>query len=126
MRTKAREAAYKLIFQYLFNKEEDPIFLSELKDSGEYDESDLDYIKTVFNGVIKNFDEFNLKVSDISTFERMFKCDTAVILLSLSEQKFCSIKKAISINEAVEIAKIYGTEKSPAFVNGILGKLEVN
>jgi len=125
MRTKAREAAYKLVFQYLFNKDEEPIFFDELKESGEYDENDLDYIRTVFSGVVKNFDEFNVKVADISTFERMFKCDTAVILLSLSEQKCCSIKKSISINEAVEIAKIYGTEKSPAFVNGILGSLEV-
>jgi len=123
MRTKAREAAYKLIFQYLFNKDEDPVYLKEIIETGEYDGNDIDYIKTVFNGVVKNLNEFSKMVSEISTFERMFRCDTAVILLSLSEQKFCSVKKAISINEAVEIAKIYGTEKSPAFVNGILGKL---
>ena len=123
MRTKAREAAYKLIFQYLFNKDEDPIFLKEIIENNEYDQNDIDYIKTVFNGVVKEFSEFNLKVEGIYTFERMFKCDVAVILLSLSEQKFYAVTKAISINEAVEIAKIYGTEKSPAFVNGILGKL---
>jgi len=37
------------------------------------------------------------------------------------EQKFMDdIPKLVSINEAIEISKIYGTEKSPAFVNGVL------
>ena len=125
MRKQARDEAYKLIFQYLFNKDEEPVFLSELIENGEFNDEDINYIKSVFNGVVKNFDEWNTVILKNSTFERMFKCDIAAILLSLSEQKFCSVKKAISINEAVEIAKTYGTEKSPAFVNGILGKVEM-
>jgi N utilization substance protein B len=55
---------------------------------------------------------------------RMGKVDRAIIRLALYEILYDdSIPNKVAINEAVEIAKKYGGDESPAFVNGILAKL---
>lgn len=55
---------------------------------------------------------------------RMPKTDLAVLRLSACEILYMQdIPKAVSINEAVDLAKKYGTEDSAKYVNGILGKL---
>lgn len=56
--------------------------------------------------------------------ERMPKTDLAVLRISACEIMYLDdIPSAVSINEAVELAKKYGTEESARYVNGILGKI---
>ena len=55
---------------------------------------------------------------------RMGKVDLTIIRLAVYEMKYEEdIPVKVAINEAVELAKQYGTDDSPAFVNGILAKL---
>lgn len=51
------------------------------------------------------------------------KVDMAILRLILFESKHKETPKKVLINEAVELAKEFGTESSPKFVNGVLGKL---
>jgi N utilization substance protein B len=51
------------------------------------------------------------------------KVDLAILRLILFESKHKETPKKVLINEAVELAKEFGTESSPKFVNGVLGKL---
>ena len=56
--------------------------------------------------------------------ERMMKVDLTVIRLAVYEMKYDeNIPVGVAINEAVELAKRYGTDQSPSFVNGVLAKL---
>ena len=56
--------------------------------------------------------------------DRMAKVDLAVIRLAVYEIKFDdNIPEGVAINEAVEIAKEYGGDSSPSFVNGVLGRI---
>ena len=58
------------------------------------------------------------------TVERMASADRAVLRLSAYEVLYRDdIPVGVSINEAVELAKRYGTDESPRFINGILGNL---
>ncbi|MGL4914263.1 MAG: transcription antitermination factor NusB [Romboutsia sp.] len=58
------------------------------------------------------------------TIERMPKVDVAVLKLSICEILFVeTIPNKVSINEAVEIAKVYCDDKTPKFINGILGSV---
>ena len=51
----------------------------------------------------------------------MAKTDLAISRLAVTEILFChDIPKAVAINEAVELAKVYGTEQSSKFINAIL------
>ena len=54
---------------------------------------------------------------------RMSKVDLTLLRLALYEMRMEGLDPGIAINEAVELAKVYGEERSPSFVNGILGKL---
>lgn len=55
---------------------------------------------------------------------RMGKADLAIIRLAVYEMKFEEdVPEGVAINEAVELAKSYGTDDSPSFVNGVLAKL---
>ncbi|MEE1029504.1 MAG: transcription antitermination factor NusB, partial [Alphaproteobacteria bacterium] len=58
------------------------------------------------------------------TINRLNKIDLAIITLAVIELKFINeTPKEIVINEAVELAKKYSTEKSPRFVNGVLADI---
>ena len=55
---------------------------------------------------------------------RMGKADLSILRLAVYEMKYDDeIPVSVAINEAVELAKKFGSEESPSFVNGILAKL---
>jgi len=54
-------------------------------------------------------------------FERLSPVDKSILRLAVYQLKFCSdIPPKVVINEAIELAKKFSTDKSPAFVNGVL------
>ena len=54
-------------------------------------------------------------------FTRLSPVDKSILRLSVYQLKFCTdIPPKVVINEAIELAKKYSTDKSPAFVNGVL------
>lgn len=56
--------------------------------------------------------------------DRIAKVDLALLRLAVYEIHFSpTVPAATAINQAVELAKLYGTDESPAFVNGILGRI---
>ena len=56
--------------------------------------------------------------------ERMARTDLAIMREAACEIRYIDdVPAAVTINEAVELAKIYGTEKSTSFINAVLGKI---
>jgi transcription antitermination factor NusB len=54
-------------------------------------------------------------------FERLSPVDRSILRLAVFQLKFCrDIPPKVVINEAIELAKKFSTDKSPAFVNGVL------
>ena len=119
----ARTYAYQLVFESLFNKD-DQIAKENIFKDPTLTLDDSNYIATVVNGVNKNYNELIELISRNTAnfkFERIFKPDLAILLLATYEMKYIpNIPKNVSINEAVELAKVNSTEKSPQFVNGVL------
>jgi N utilization substance protein B len=91
---------------------------------------ELEYIKRLCAAVTDNFariDELIKTYSKGFAFERIFKTDLAALRLGIAEIKFFGLTPpVVAVNEAVEIAKKYGTEKSGGFVNGILAQVLAN
>lgn len=57
-------------------------------------------------------------------FERLCTSDINILRIAVYEMKWDeTVPLSVAINEAVELAKIYGTDNSPGFVNGILGSI---
>jgi transcription antitermination factor NusB len=86
-----------------------------------------DYCETLFSLVCNKRTEIDSLISSHSrnwTIERIPKTDLAVLRLAICEILYIpDIPDAVSVNEAVELAKRYGTEDSPSYVNAILGNI---
>lgn len=124
MRNDARENAFKLIFEGLFHdcdkslsqenlaelkKEDDKKFFEDIMSAFETNRNTL---KIEIEKHLKNFD-----------YDRLFKVDLALIYLALTEIEYCKTPKAVAINEALELAKKYSTEKSNKFINGLVSAI---
>ena len=82
-------------------------------------------VNTVKNYVIKK-EEFDSRINNVSEgwpIERIAKTDLAIIRTALSEIDSKAVPKAVAVNEAVELSKIFSSDNGPKFVNAILGKL---
>lgn len=126
-RTDAREAAFKLIFEYLFTEEQDDSLVLELAEEYQLT-TEKEYMLKLYNGVMQNKQELLKKISEISlnfAEHRIFKIDSAILILALYEILYIdSVPYAVSVNEALLLAKKYSTDKSYKFINGILSKVE--
>ena len=123
----SREETFKLIFEYCVNGESNELTLNELIENNK--QIEVDYVKTVYYGVIEHFDELKEEISKVSktfSLDRIFKVDLALLLLSLYEIKYMpEIPHAVSINEVLNLAKVYSTEKSASYINGVLANFVV-
>lgn len=119
-RTTARELAFKTIYSKFFNAEES----YELEQA---DKEGLEFTSKILKAFAENYNEINDIISANLkgyTVERLFKIDLAIITLAVIEVKYIKENpKEVIINEAVELAKKYSTEKSPRFVNGVLADI---
>ena len=76
---------------------------------------------------MKTIDRVIAEVSREWKLERISCVDLNIMRMALYEIFFCEeIPPAVSVNEAVELGKIYGTEDSGRFINGILGHVVKN
>lgn len=76
---------------------------------------------------MKTIDRIIAEVSREWKLERIAGVDLNIMRLALYEIFFCAeIPPSVSVNEAVELGKIYGNEDSGKFINGILGHVVRN
>lgn len=127
-RRELRENVFKMLFRVEFHEEgtmeEQLALLAEELD--EVAESDLEYIVHKCSDIITKIPEIDALVNETTKgwkTTRMGKVDLSIIRLAVYEIKNeDSVPEKVAINEAVELAKKYGTDDSPAFVNGVLAK----
>ncbi|MDD4211431.1 MAG: transcription antitermination factor NusB [Clostridia bacterium] len=126
-RTFARETTFKLVFEYAFLKQINPLTLEDFLLLEKITEDDKVYIKQTYSKIASNYDEIlaliekNLKNY---TLGRIYKTDLAILILATYEIKFAKdTVPSIVINEAVELSKKYSTDKSFSFVNGVLASI---
>lgn len=126
----AREAALQSLFQIDFNSCEAAAAveaaLAEHEEPGAAKAQA--YALQLAEGVLAHEQEIDARLSKYAidwTIERMPATDRNILRVAAFEMLFAdpAVAAGIAINEAVEIAKEYGTEESPRFVNGVLGKL---
>ncbi|MFC2662660.1 MAG: transcription antitermination factor NusB [Eubacterium sp.] len=125
-RKQAREWMMQVYYQMDVLKDFDPDHEDSIltqKNMGEQE----DYCRTLYRLLIKHKDELDHYIDNFSIgwkIDRMAKTDLAILRLAAAEILYMSdIPVAVSINEAVDLAKRYGTDESPRFINAILAKV---
>ena len=105
-------------------KEQVEDFLDSYGDSN----YDKDYFLEIINGVLnsqKEIDELIEKNTKGWKLDRIAKMDLPILRVAIYEMKHREdIPIGVSINEAVEIAKKYGSKDSARFINGLLGQID--
>ena len=117
-----------MLFRVEFHNVEDmPEQMNMFEEVEECSEKDKEYISNKFHNIEEKIDEIDAAINEVSEgwkTRRMGKVDLTLIRLAVYEMKYeDDIPVKVAINEAVELAKQYGTDESPAFVNGVLAKL---
>lgn len=127
-RRELRENIFKMLFRVEFHDENemnDQLALFEEQLEG-LKEADLSYIKEKTKEIIGHLKEIDAEINEKSTgwkTSRMGKVDLSIIRLAVYEIRFDEeVPEKVAINEAVELAKKFGTDESPAFINGVLAK----
>ncbi len=126
MRRVARETAFKILFEYSFQKEVNTEAFDILSTADDLTDDDKEYIKRVYLGVIGKYDELRSTIeSHLENYaiDRLYRPDYIVLLLAVFELNTKEAPAKVIASEAVSLAKKYGTEKSGAFVNGVLAKI---
>ncbi len=125
-RRESRKHIFNLIFQTEFNKD---IETSEMMNTyseeyKEYSERSADFIKSEYEGVVEHIDSIDDIINESAkgwNVSRLPKVELAVLRLAVYEIMYSDVPDKVAVNEAVELAKEFGEDKSPAFVNGVLG-----
>ena len=127
-RRELRENVFMMLFRVEFHEEEEMpeqmvLFEEELENLSEKDSA---YINHKCNEIFAKLPEIDAAINEATTgwkTSRMAKVDLSIIRLAVYEMKYeDDLDNKISINEAVELAKKYGTDDSSSFVNGVLAK----
>jgi len=89
--------------------------------------ADWPFVEALCRGTVEHAVELDAAITPLLegwTLDRLANIDRAILRLAIYELQHLSTPPRVVINEAVELAKRYGTETSGAFVNGVLGALE--
>lgn len=127
-RRELRENVMRLLFMASFYPEDE--YEEQFRyyiDAKEIPGEDVSELHTRFLDVVSKIPEIDEIIKNASSGwkpERMPKEDLSILRLSVFEIKYDnSVPDKVAINEAVELAKEYGEEKSPSFINAVLGKI---
>lgn len=131
-RRELRENTFVMLFHKEFHdidemKEQFELYFEKKAPMSEKDET---YVSERVYDILSKLNEIDSDIEDASeswTVSRMSKIDLSIMRLAYYEMRYDeSVPLQVAINEAVEIAKLYGGDNSPSFINGVLGKLAKN
>lgn len=128
-RSKAREAAFKLLYSFQIMSEsniEEQIELF-IKDEEIDDKEAIKFITDIIEGTAQNNNDIEEQIKQNIkqdwTISRISKIDLTLLKLGIYEMIYAKVPYKVVINEVVELAKMYGDDSSKSFVNGVLASI---
>lgn len=121
----ARESTMQLLYQMDLKNDFSKDVIDIFFENNEFEPDEIEYINKVTKGVsenIESIDSFVEKYSEGWAIKRIAKIDLAILRIAIFEILYIEgMPPQVSINEAVDIAKKYGTDQSSNYINGLLG-----
>ncbi len=123
-----RENVFKLVYETDICGEVNDLTVNAL--TQDINEDEKEYFDKVFYGIVENkqkLEEIVKKYARAYDFDRLYKVDRALLYVAIFEILYMDdIPYKVSVNEALELSKIYSTEKSASYINGILASVIKN
>lgn len=121
----ARQVAFQTLFQIDLAQMDLETALRQRLEDVELDEENKAYVQTVVRGVMEQLTALDAQIAHVAkgwNVHRLGFVDRSILRLAIYEIVFMDeIPVRVAVNEAVELAKEFGDEESPKFVNGLLG-----
>lgn len=127
-RTKARSLALQVLYEVDLTGHSVGTVLTERLDEGEAMESGLvEFTRQIITGVLPIAEKLDLFIAQHAPewpMDQIAVVDRNILRIALWEFAVsgCTPVK-VAINEAIELSKLFGSESTPRFVNGVLGSL---
>jgi N utilization substance protein B len=128
-RSRAREVAVQALFQEDLNPRDSQDQLAPFVEARLKDKGLREFATSLVLGVLRNQTELDAVLSEKAdnwSLDRMAATDRAVLRLGAYEIRYADTPGRVAINEAVDLAKRFGSTNSSQFVNGILDKLLIH
>ena len=123
-RTKGREAALRVLYQLDLTRDPPEEILREFWEESPLGAEVRSFAEQLVRGVIDQRAHLDSLINEVSahwSVDRMSVIDRNILRIAIFELMcMADIPPKVSINEAIELAKVYGAKESPAFINGIL------
>lgn len=128
-----RKKALQALFGIEVGETDKDVMISRVTENINLSDDDIYFIRNLVEGVLENKKEIDEKIIHLSQYwdiKRIGKVELCVLRIAAYEILFIEdIPTNVSINEAIELVKIFASEKSAKFVNGILdmiGKVDLS
>ena len=126
-RSRAREIVLQVLYQDDLNSDQpEDIRLKFINSRLNHDQALIDFAQQLLAGVRKHQEQVDARLEETARnwrLSRMAATDRNVLRLGAYEILFTDTPDRVVINEAIELAKRYGTNNSSQFVNGVLDRL---
>ena len=127
-RRKSRESALQVLYQLNITKQDAATALARFQENflshGEAD----DFLKHLVLGVLEHFSQLDRLIEQYSEnwrLDRINMIDRNILRIALFELLYCEeIPPKVTINEAIDLGKRFGSEDSGSFINGILDRVQ--
>ena len=127
-RRKSREFALQVLYQLTITKQDVVKALAQFQDHFSGNDEKDGFMERLVMGVLdhsREIDRLIEKYSENWRLERMNMIDRAILRMATFELLYCEeIPPKVTLNEAIELGKRFGSEDSGSFINGILDRIQ--
>ena len=126
-RRKARAMALQALYEIDCTQHKAAAVIDKLLDEGELSEENNAFVRDLVDGVVQNREKIDQNIQSFAPawpIEQIAPIDRNILRLAIFEILFDNkVPGKVAINEAVELAKNFGSDNSAKFVNGVLGSV---
>jgi N utilization substance protein B len=127
-RRRSRQFALQVLYQVDVTKQDAVKAIAQGKEHFSRDEERDEFVERIVFGVLEHCQEINRLIEQYSEnwrLERMSVVDRNILRMAIFELLYCEdIPPKVTMNEAVDLGKKYGSEDSGSFINGILDRIQ--
>ena len=127
-RRRSREFALQVLYQLDITRQEGVKAIAQFRDHFSQKEERDEFAERIVLGVEGHRQEVDQLIEQYSEnwrLDRMSMIDRNILRMAIFELLYCEdIPPKVSLNEAIELGKRYGTEDSGSFINGILDRIQ--
>lgn len=127
-RRRSREFSLQVLYQLEIVKQNPLQAIAQLSDHFSPEEGTDEFVKRIVLGVMEHRPEIDRLIEEHSEhwrLDRMTFIDRNILRIAIFELLYCSeIPPKVTLNEAIDLGKRYGSEESGSFINGILDRIQ--